>query len=143
LPRIDQIVDSTAGCELLCFLDAYSGYNQIKIKESDQPNRSSSPGARLFAWPRAHIARPPPPPSPSSPSQQAGHPLPLHRSRPAIAPSPSQQSGLPLPHHHSRPIISSDLQVKFPSFFFETSSHLFLQNGQGDSYVLAMIYVIR
>jgi hypothetical protein len=36
LPRIDQIVDSTAGCELLCFLDAYSGYHQIKIKESDQ-----------------------------------------------------------------------------------------------------------
>ena len=27
LPRIDQIVDSTAGCELLCFLDAYSGYH--------------------------------------------------------------------------------------------------------------------
>jgi hypothetical protein len=23
LPRIDQIVDSTAECELLCFLDAY------------------------------------------------------------------------------------------------------------------------
>jgi hypothetical protein len=36
LPRIDQIVDSTAGCELLCFLDAYSGYQQIKMKESDQ-----------------------------------------------------------------------------------------------------------
>jgi hypothetical protein len=36
LPRIDQIVDSTAGCELLCFLDAYSGYHQIKVKESDQ-----------------------------------------------------------------------------------------------------------
>jgi hypothetical protein len=36
LPRIDQIIDSTAGCELLCFLDAYSGYHQIKIKESDQ-----------------------------------------------------------------------------------------------------------
>jgi hypothetical protein len=26
LPRIDQIIDSTAGCELLCFLDAYSRY---------------------------------------------------------------------------------------------------------------------
>ena len=26
LPRIDQIVDSTAGCETLSFLDAYSGY---------------------------------------------------------------------------------------------------------------------
>ena len=25
LPRIDQIIDSTAGCECLCFLDAYSG----------------------------------------------------------------------------------------------------------------------
>jgi hypothetical protein len=36
LPCIDQIVDSTAGCELLCFLDAYSGYHQIKMKESDQ-----------------------------------------------------------------------------------------------------------
>jgi hypothetical protein len=36
LPRIDQIVDSTARCELLCFLDAYFGYHQIKMKESDQ-----------------------------------------------------------------------------------------------------------
>ena len=29
LPRIDQIVDSTAGRERLSFLDAYSGYHQI------------------------------------------------------------------------------------------------------------------
>jgi hypothetical protein len=36
LPRIDQIVDSTAGCETLSFLDAYSGYHQMKIKDSDQ-----------------------------------------------------------------------------------------------------------
>jgi hypothetical protein len=36
LPRIDEIVDSTAGCETLSFLDAYSGYHQIKMKESDQ-----------------------------------------------------------------------------------------------------------
>jgi hypothetical protein len=35
LPRIDQIVDSTIGCELLYFLDAYAGYHQIKMKESD------------------------------------------------------------------------------------------------------------
>src|SRR3954464_13803942 len=27
LPRINQIIDSTAGCDLLSFLDAYSGYN--------------------------------------------------------------------------------------------------------------------
>jgi ribonuclease HI len=36
LPRIDQIVDSTFGCETLSFLDAYSGYHQIKMKEYDQ-----------------------------------------------------------------------------------------------------------
>jgi hypothetical protein len=36
LPRIDQVIDSMTGSELLCFLDAYSGYHQIKMKESDQ-----------------------------------------------------------------------------------------------------------
>ena len=36
LPHIDQVVDSTLGGETLCFLDAYSGYHQIAIKESDQ-----------------------------------------------------------------------------------------------------------
>jgi hypothetical protein len=36
LPWIDQVIDSTAGCDLLCFLDCYSGYHQIAIKEEDQ-----------------------------------------------------------------------------------------------------------
>ena len=36
LPRIDQIIDSTTGCQRLSFLDAYSGYNQIKLKVEDQ-----------------------------------------------------------------------------------------------------------
>jgi hypothetical protein len=35
LPRIDQVIDSTAGCDLLCFLDFYSEYHQIAIKEED------------------------------------------------------------------------------------------------------------
>src|SRR4051812_45504115 len=30
LPRIDQIIYSTVGCERLSFIDAYSGYNQIQ-----------------------------------------------------------------------------------------------------------------
>jgi hypothetical protein len=34
--RIDQVVDSTDGCEFLSFLDAYLGYHQIIMKESDQ-----------------------------------------------------------------------------------------------------------
>jgi hypothetical protein len=36
LPRIDQVIDSTVGCDLLCFLDCYSGYHQIAIKEEDR-----------------------------------------------------------------------------------------------------------
>jgi hypothetical protein len=36
LPRIDQVIDSTAGSDLLCFLDCYSGYHQIAIKGEDQ-----------------------------------------------------------------------------------------------------------
>ena len=40
LPWIDQIVDATTRHDLLCFLDAYSGYHQIKMWESDQAART-------------------------------------------------------------------------------------------------------
>ena len=36
LPRIDQVIDSTTRCVLLSFLDCYSGYHQIALKEEDQ-----------------------------------------------------------------------------------------------------------
>ena len=36
LPRIDLIVDATAGHELLSFMDAFSGYNQISMDPDDQ-----------------------------------------------------------------------------------------------------------
>ena len=36
LPRIGQVIDSTPGCELLSFLDAYSGYHQIKLNPADR-----------------------------------------------------------------------------------------------------------
>jgi hypothetical protein len=36
LPRIDQIVDSTSGCDLLSFLDAYSGFHQIRMGREDR-----------------------------------------------------------------------------------------------------------
>src|SRR5215216_5024933 len=36
LPRIDQVIDSTAGCEPLSFLDAYSRYHQIKLNPTDR-----------------------------------------------------------------------------------------------------------
>ncbi|CAA0808228.1 Unknown protein, partial [Striga hermonthica] len=36
LPRIDQLVDSTAGCELLSMMDASQGYHQIPLCPEDQ-----------------------------------------------------------------------------------------------------------
>jgi hypothetical protein len=36
LPRIDQIMDSTSGCDLLSFLDAYSGFHQIQMSKQDR-----------------------------------------------------------------------------------------------------------
>jgi hypothetical protein len=49
LPRIDQIIDSTAGCECLCFLDAYSGYHHIKMAEEDKRKQLSSRRLKLSA----------------------------------------------------------------------------------------------
>jgi hypothetical protein len=36
LPRIDQVVDSTAGCSVLSFLDCYSGYHHISMAKEDE-----------------------------------------------------------------------------------------------------------
>jgi len=36
LPRIDALVDSASGCEMLSFLDAFSSYNQIKMHPRDE-----------------------------------------------------------------------------------------------------------
>ena len=40
LPRINLIVDATAGHELLSFMDAFSGYNQISMDPNDQEKTS-------------------------------------------------------------------------------------------------------
>ena len=50
LPRIDQIVNSTLGCDLLSFLDAYSGYHQIFMsKEYEEKTSFITPcGAYYF-----------------------------------------------------------------------------------------------
>jgi len=36
LPSIDALVDSSSGCKLLSFLDAFSGYNQVKMHPRDE-----------------------------------------------------------------------------------------------------------
>ena len=39
-PRIDQIVDSTSGCDLLSFLNAYFECHQIFMSKEDEENTS-------------------------------------------------------------------------------------------------------
>ena len=48
LPRIDQMVDSTAGHKLLTFMDAFSGFNQIKMSEEDQTAFITSQGLYCY-----------------------------------------------------------------------------------------------
>ena len=48
LPGIDQLVDSTVGHQLLSFMDAFSGYNQIRMDEADQEKTSFITSQCLF-----------------------------------------------------------------------------------------------
>ena len=50
LPCIDQLVDSTTGHRLLSFMDAFSGYNQIKMDEADQEKTSFITSQGLFCY---------------------------------------------------------------------------------------------
>uniref|UniRef100_A0A2N9GXC3 RNase H type-1 domain-containing protein n=1 Tax=Fagus sylvatica TaxID=28930 RepID=A0A2N9GXC3_FAGSY len=50
LPRIDQLVDSTAGHKLLSFMDAFSGYNQIQMAEEDQEKIAFITSRGLFCY---------------------------------------------------------------------------------------------
>ena len=48
LPRIDTLVDLTVRHQLLSFMDAFSGYNQIKMEEADQEKTSFDTSQGLF-----------------------------------------------------------------------------------------------
>ena len=50
LPRIDLIVDATAGHELLSFMDAFSGYNQISMDRVDQEKTSFITGQGTYCY---------------------------------------------------------------------------------------------
>ena len=50
LPRIDLIVDATASHELLSFMDAFSGYNQISMDHSDQEKTSLVTGQGTYCY---------------------------------------------------------------------------------------------
>jgi hypothetical protein len=50
LPRIDFLVDSTFGHELLSFMDAFLGYNQISMHESDKEKTTFMTDKDLFCY---------------------------------------------------------------------------------------------
>ena len=50
LPRVDQLVDSAAGHKLLTFMDAFSGYNQIKMVKEDQEKTSFITSQGLYCY---------------------------------------------------------------------------------------------
>ena len=50
LPHINQLVDLTAGYQLLSFMDAFSGYNQIKMDEVDQEKTPFITSQGLFCY---------------------------------------------------------------------------------------------
>ena len=50
LLRIDQLVDSTASHKLLTFMDAFSGYNQIKMAEEDQEKTTFITSQWLYCY---------------------------------------------------------------------------------------------
>ena len=50
LPRIDQLVDSITGHKLLTFMDAFSGYNQIKMAEEDQEKTAFITSQGLYCY---------------------------------------------------------------------------------------------
>ena len=50
LPRIDQLEDSTVGHRLLSFMDAFSGYNKIKMDKEDQEKTSFITSQGLFCY---------------------------------------------------------------------------------------------
>ena len=50
LPRIDQLMDSTSGHRLLSFMDAFFGYNLIRMDEADQEKTSFITSQGLFCY---------------------------------------------------------------------------------------------
>ena len=49
-PQIDTLVDSTARHQLLSLMDAFLGYNQIKMEEVDQEKTSFVTNQGLFCY---------------------------------------------------------------------------------------------
>ncbi|KAL6129668.1 hypothetical protein ACLB2K_073017 [Fragaria x ananassa] len=54
LPRIDQLVDSTSGFDLMSFMDAYAGYNQIQMDPRDEEHTAFMTHRDLYYYKAEH-----------------------------------------------------------------------------------------
>lgn len=50
LPKIDKLVDSTAGHALMSFMDAYSGFHQIPLWKEDQEKTAFATEQGLYCY---------------------------------------------------------------------------------------------
>ena len=50
LPHIDKLVDATAGHQLMSFMDAFSGYNQILMHPEDQEKKSFMTSRGIYCY---------------------------------------------------------------------------------------------
>lgn len=52
LPRIDQLVDSTSGFEMLSFMNAYAGYNKIMLDVADEEHTTFTTDRGVYYYKR-------------------------------------------------------------------------------------------
>ena len=50
LPSIDSLVKNASGCRLLSFLDAFSGYNQIRMYPRDESKTTFIAGIVIYCY---------------------------------------------------------------------------------------------
>lgn len=49
-PSINNLINKGTGCKLLSFMDAYSGYNQIKMRQEDEDKETFITEQGIFCF---------------------------------------------------------------------------------------------
>lgn len=55
LPRFDQLVEATSGHDILSFMDAYSGYNQVRIHPPDEEKTAFVTDSTVYCYKRMSL----------------------------------------------------------------------------------------
>ena len=115
LPFIDQMLDRLAGHHHFCFLDGYSGYNQIAIAPEDQEKTTFICPYGTFAFKRMSFCEGPPP----GPLRRRVPPITVgpHPGSQYLAPALALGSPVLAPQGHptSGYLVKSPLTISFAS----------------------------